>query len=294
MRFSYICRRFFYPSVALWLPVVCASAAMAADWQNPADPLDVRGDGVVAAADVIEIVNELNGPVFSDPVTGALPIPPSPPNPPPFLDVSGDDFVSLLDMMTVRDAINGITTSVGPSGDLVRVRLETSNEVGDPISRIGLGSTFFLNVFVEDIHDEPSGVGAAFLDVRFDPALVSPGGVVTPGEFFSLRAPDTSTPGLLDEGGGLRSTQQLGAGEFLLFSVPFLADAPGVVTFLPEPATLTPMHDVLLSGLTEPVPTDRIVYVGASITVVPEPSGTVLLSLAVLVLLSYQRRQRQA
>jgi len=146
MRFSYICCRFFYPSVALWLPVVCASAAMAADWQNPADPLDVTGDANVTPQDLLQIVNELNGPVFSDPVTGALPIPPSPPNPPPFLDVSGDDFVSFLDRTIVWDALDSITTSVPPSGVLVQIRLEISNEVGDPISRIGLESTFLLNV----------------------------------------------------------------------------------------------------------------------------------------------------
>lgn len=36
------------------------------DWSNPTNHLDVNADGIVAPIDVLIVINELNGPEFTD------------------------------------------------------------------------------------------------------------------------------------------------------------------------------------------------------------------------------------
>ena len=69
---------------------------LAADWQNPANPLNVDDspDGIVASLDAFLIINELNAPTVRDIATSALPDVDAIPNkPPPYYDVNGDEFV---------------------------------------------------------------------------------------------------------------------------------------------------------------------------------------------------------
>ena len=65
----------------------------AASWHNGDFPADVDDNGIVAPLDALTVINELNDRVYSDPLTGALPVA----DPPPFLDVNNDGFVSPLD-----------------------------------------------------------------------------------------------------------------------------------------------------------------------------------------------------
>lgn len=70
----------------------------ASSWQNPVDHLDVNDDGIVAALDVLLVVNVLNahGPRVL-PIEG---------EPPPFIDVNGDGLSSALDALWIVNHIN--------------------------------------------------------------------------------------------------------------------------------------------------------------------------------------------
>jgi hypothetical protein len=78
-------------------------------WQNTDNPLDVDGDTVVAPVDALLVINEMNNRRVSDPVNGALPLPPDPANGPEqigYLDVDADRFVSPRDALLVINALN--------------------------------------------------------------------------------------------------------------------------------------------------------------------------------------------
>jgi uncharacterized repeat protein (TIGR01451 family) len=79
-------------------------------WQNPRDRLDVNGDMSVSPIDVLQIVNELNMPMFAG-QNGLLPAPPSS-GVPSFYDVSGDGVVSPIDALLI---VNFLNTGVRPS-----------------------------------------------------------------------------------------------------------------------------------------------------------------------------------
>lgn len=68
-------------------------------WQNPNNPLDVNGDGVVSNADAQAIYDFLA-------LGGPRPVPAPPAVPPPYLDVHGDGVVNALDVLDVLTYLN--------------------------------------------------------------------------------------------------------------------------------------------------------------------------------------------
>lgn len=82
-------------------------------WQNPVDPFDVSDDGALFPFDVLQIINELNDPVWSDPVTGVLQ--PAPDPVPYYFDVNGDDRVTPLDVILVINQLNSQPVAARPA-----------------------------------------------------------------------------------------------------------------------------------------------------------------------------------
>jgi hypothetical protein len=77
-----------------------------------------------------------------------------------------------------------------------------------------------------------------------------------------------------------------------LWSVPLTAVKPGVVTFTPW-FDNADGHDVLLLLETSPLPQTEIQWIGASLTIVPEPSGVVLAAFCVAGLLGWYARGKR-
>ena len=71
-------------------------------WHNTAFPTDVNNLDGPTPFDALLIINELDVPTVSDPVTGVLDLPASPH---PFYDVNNDGFVSPFDALLVINAI---------------------------------------------------------------------------------------------------------------------------------------------------------------------------------------------
>ncbi len=89
-------------------------------------------------------------------------------------------------------------------GPLARLRLETIDAQGQPVSTVNQGATFFLNVYAADLRANGAGVFSAYLDVAYDPAVLAAAGPVQFGSSFpNVRAGNVATPGLLDEVGGV-------------------------------------------------------------------------------------------
>ncbi|MDA1050594.1 MAG: FG-GAP-like repeat-containing protein [Planctomycetota bacterium] len=165
----------------------------------------------------------------------------------------------------------GATVTIDVVATLVRVRLETADPLGNPISAIGAGEDFQLRVFVDDLRDSPDdeGVFAAYLDLLYDSSLVSiTGPLVFASEYDFGRSGDTASAGIIDEAGAFTSSQSpLGGSERLLFSVPVHAEAAGQAVFQADPADDPPAHDVLLFGVGPAVPASAIEYGSATIVI---------------------------
>ena len=89
-------------------------------WHNFDNPVDVNNQDGPSPLDALLVINELNLFTFSDPNTGILDLPATPP---PYLDVNNDGFVSPLDALLVINALpssanrpaQGIVVTSGPT-----------------------------------------------------------------------------------------------------------------------------------------------------------------------------------
>lgn len=259
-------------------------ALLAADFHNELAPLDVNKDGWLSNSDVLLVVADLrnNGPRFLDTVGGPGGIgmpgmggggvggggapapggldPSGPEGEPsglgggPYIDVNGDNYASPMDAFIV---IGGIRRRQAEGeNETVAFHLQTTRTPGGaPTSFFGLGETFHLEVYVEDLRPPAPdrGVASAFMDLLWDSGIVSviPAIPTTP-EFFDFEitfGPEfddpvftevgSQAPQLIDEVGSISDdiSEPLGSGRFLLFSIPFTADALGTVTFSSDFAT---------------------------------------------------------
>lgn len=183
-----------------------------------------------------------------------------------------DSFTYLANDGLLNSQPATVTVTVTePSGETqVRVRLETASAAGTPISSIGPGGTFVLNVYVQDVSEIPrDGVFAAYIDVLYDSDLVSVNGPIEYGEAYpNQQSGDVSVPGLIDEAGAFDGLSPLGPDEQLLFRVPMVANNAGVVDFTSNAADVLPAHDILLFNVSQPVPVDEVEYGTARLSIV--------------------------
>jgi len=249
------------------------------DWQNPTHPIDINGDGYASAIDPLLIFNEWerNG------GDRLLPSPPVPPDaPPPFYDYNGDGVMSSFDGQAVLQELDN--TGAGllseprldlpqdppelPAGDLVNFRLETTDAAGNPQAEFGLGETFYLNVFVEDLRFLGDGVFSAYLDVAYPQAgLTTAGSLEYGAQFPNVQAGDIQTPGVLDEVGAVRPSTPGNGHEMLLFRAPFAGTAVGQHGILGDAADIFPISDTTLHGIDGPIPVTKIVYGSTAVTI---------------------------
>jgi hypothetical protein len=122
-------------------------SSVVGSWRNPNNPLDFDDNGGVFPLDALLIINELNQPVYRDPITGALPEPPAPI--PAYFDVDGDGFVVPTDAILV---INFLNSNQNPNQMVPAAEAEpASMTAADQASVVQL---------------EPSGVESLFADQR--------------------------------------------------------------------------------------------------------------------------------
>ena len=172
---------------------------------------------------------------------------------------------------------------------LVAVSLEATNLSGTPITSIPAGGSFHLEAIIQDIRNPPpsyDGVFAGYLNVTYNPALVTivPTATITYGPTFTpslTPSGDLSTPGQINEiGVSSESFASPGNAPQLLWAIiPATATLAGIEIFVPS-FDSTPGHDTLLYGDDSAVPASQISFIGATLTVVPEPSSMILACLA--------------
>ncbi|MEL6110451.1 MAG: PKD domain-containing protein [Planctomycetota bacterium] len=198
-------------------------------------------------------------------------------------DLPGNDVLVFgLDSPVSTDQVHFGTTELmvvpgqGGDGDIVDIRLETTDLQGNPISQVLEGESFLLQAFVQDVRADAQGVFAAHLDVFYDAPLLSVDGPISFGDAFpNVPSGDTSNDGLIDEVGAVDGLVPTGAGELLLFNVPMIADEAGLATFAADPADL-PGNEVLVFGLDTAVPNDQIDFGMTQLSILPAPGDEIV------------------
>lgn len=144
---------------------------------------------------------------------------------------------------------------------LVEYSLELTDPGGNAISSITVGDDFILRVLVEDLRDTPRGAFAAYLDVLWSDNRVEVTGPLTYGTAFpNVHTGSTATDNVIDEAGGTGGFNELGGGQFLVFSVPMRAVSAGTASLMADPADNSPHTDTLLFGVNTAIDPDVIIY----------------------------------
>jgi large repetitive protein len=154
---------------------------------------------------------------------------------------------------------------------VVMIELVVVDQQENPVSTIAAGEEFWVMAYVDDIRVPAEGVFAAYVDVRFDPTVVtnlatSLSDVVFGDLYQNGLSGVFTTAGLLDEIGAFGPMSAVGGGKKLLFAVPFRAEEAGQTTFVLEPSD-TVGREVLLFGQNEPLPWNAITFVDAPLNV---------------------------
>ncbi len=133
------------------------------------------------------------------------------------------------------------------AGDL-NVRFEFTDLGGQPLTSLQVGDQFLVKAYVRDARRSPTGVFQAYLDVNFDPGLVTlpADKSLHPGEYGAFSSGTVLVSGLIDEVGGLDYDQVAPnprGRDCLLFqsNQPWTAAAPGTLTFTATAAD-SPLH----------------------------------------------------
>jgi len=141
------------------------------------------------------------------------------------------------------------------------------------LASLSVGDQFWMELWIEDIRSTPNGVFEAFFDVGYNSNLLSATGVIEHGDAYNSgkSPPDPLVPSggqILKTGGVDRDFFASAPGDpFLLFRVPFRADAPGALTLaldVPDEDSFKPRFFVPFS----PIELDQIAVDGQSIQIV--------------------------
>lgn len=200
-----------------------------------------------------------------DPVTGVM-------RWTPIIDQGGVNTFQILVMdLAGNTQTQDLAIDVTVAEQLVMIELVVVDQEENPISTITAGGEFWVIAYVEDLREPAEGVFAAYVDVLYDPSMVtSLTTSLADVEFGDLYQNGKSgfftTPGLLDEIGAFGPTSPVGGGKKVLFAVPFRADEGGQTTFVLEPADQVG-REVLLFGQNEPVSSNAVTFVDAALNV---------------------------
>lgn len=136
-------------------------------------------------------------------------------------------------------------------------RFEVTDDLGAEVTDVDVGTRFWLALYARDLRPGGPGIRSAYVDVVFDGNL-SADGPIEHGNRFNQQTSGVVINGQINEVGG-QSNELTGNEEVLLFRVPLVANAAGVVNFSLEPAD-SAGNDVRLQDESSPIPESRWVY----------------------------------
>ena len=256
--------------------LVFSQPAVAQSWHNTADPTDVNGDGLHFYDDFHILLSELALPQVSNADSGALP---SVATPPPFYDVNNDGFISPFDAFSVGEAMEtqpGVpagTVAIDGPGVVV---FDFQDLNGMAIDEVAIGQSFQLVASATTVaQDSLTTPTAAFFDLVYDVSLASVG---------NFEADDLFLPGT-PNATGLASIGSTGLSPIdndMVFTLELQATTEGVLTADGSNGFMT------IIGTNEWTAPS---FTSDSLTIVPEPTGLIGLTIGSLLFMGIRRRK---
>lgn len=153
--------------------------------------------------------------------------------------------------------------------DLVEIQLKVTDEEGNEITKVELGDTFYVNVYVDDLRRDAEGVFGAYFDVVFDQRLAEVAGELDFSDIYTNGLSGEVIEGEIDELGAFaNSLEPLGDAAQLLVRIPFEATAAGQLRLSTNPADERPIHEVDLFGVNHVISQELVKYGHESIEIV--------------------------
>ena len=187
----------------------------------------------------------------------------------PTTDQGGDNLFQVRGMDLAGNSVTqNLSVNVSTITQEARLRLETTDLSGTPISTASPGQEFLIQVYAKDLRPNANGVFSAYLDVTYPTNLVSVAdtNIVYIAPYENGKSGSFAVSGLIDEAGAFGSTTETGSVEKRLFSVRMKADVAGQVQFAGNPADAVG-HEVLLYGSNTKVPWDAVTIQPTTLTV---------------------------
>ncbi len=226
-------------------------------------------------------------------------------------DFAGDDFFNYqafpnpdgLDSFTyfiVTENANGVvsvssaevTIALGNQNEDAIVAYDFGDQLvagdlsGAPIdqSSLGIGDRFGIEIYVEDLRNNPTYVFAGYLDMLYDTGIIAPSapfstpnGETEPGFDFAVDfGPDyqgdagvgtAARPGIIDEFGTLVTGTSTPSNPALLATVFFDVIGTGTANVVGSPADVSPFQDTLLFREDDPIDRSRLRFETLPITI---------------------------
>lgn len=191
-------------------------------------------------------------------------------------------------MIMFRSVISGLLSLVIASltcaAETMAFRVEASPSI------VNVDQQFLLSVYARDIRPDALGILSAYLDMVYPSSLVEldVSRFSFGPDFGTLPHSDFASPGAINEVGSLVNgllqvpplPTGIGSAEVLFFSVPVTAKSPGTAIFQTDMADVLPLHAITMFGRDEAVASTEVSFGAATVTIVPEPSGLILLGVA--------------
>ncbi len=137
----------------------------------------------------------------------------------------------------------------------------------DPIDQVTAGDSFFIEIAADDVRADGSGVFSAYVDATYASELAAVNGPVLFGDSFPYaQNAVTTSPGLLDEVGGIGDTPTDGSPQ-VLARIPMTAIAAGTLAVDLNAADDLPAHELGLYGIDQPIESEHIQFGSASLTI---------------------------
>ena len=181
-------------------------------------------------------------------------------------DIEGGGDESFTDAVLELSVQRSDTQDQLVALDLVVVDND-GNVLNEDSQAIRAGQVFSLEVRARDLRSTQSGVFSIYADIQYDPSLVELAGQAVFADIVQARNGDFSSPGLIDELGGVVSSSAQIPDSFVIATIPFRGIGSGSLTFTSNPADIVPDHQTTLLGRNSPVATDAIQFGSQSIEI---------------------------
>ncbi|MDE0816906.1 MAG: dockerin type I domain-containing protein, partial [Pirellulaceae bacterium] len=215
-------------------------------WHNYSFSVDVNGDDQATPRDALLLINELNAGRAGE-LSDIRPT-----IEPPFLDVNKDGHLSPGDALQVINHLNLVNY-------VMAIDINATDVAGQPLSSVDVGSIFYLTLSSTDLRQDIHGVFSAYADVYYDSSIIQLAGTAEfHAPYSNGTSINTTVSGVIDEWGAFGGLNEPAGATVTISSIPVRAIKPGRIVFGIGEADIIPLHEALLYGNQDAIPSADI------------------------------------